>query len=73
MREALRGIHLEMQQVRSDVSTLRTDFREHVDDDKRVWHIVYRWDGAITFLQWAMGLGIPAILAALIALLVKHW
>jgi hypothetical protein len=70
---ALQGIHGEMQQMRSDLEHMRVDFTEHVNDDRAVWSMVYRWDGAIKFLKWSLGVGIPAILAALVTLLIRHW
>jgi hypothetical protein len=70
---ALQGIHGELQQMREAFEQMRGDLTEHVNDDRAVWTMVYRWDGAIKFLKWSLGVGIPAILTALVALLVRHW
>ena len=72
MQEALRGIRVEMAQIREDLGGMRSDFREHLEDDRKVWELVYRLIGGLTFLKWLLGIGIPAIVGVLIALLAKH-
>ena len=69
---ALQGIHNEMSQIREDLGGMRQDFRIHIDDDRKVWQQVDRWTGALTFFKWLLGIFLPAILAALIALIVRH-
>lgn len=71
-------------QTQESIRLLRQDLAEHRSEDKRdfeavkdaVHHldvIVARYVGGITLAAWALGVGIPAILAAMLTYMVKHW
>lgn len=59
--------------IRSTLKELRDDFKEHLEDDRAVWKQVEQWSGALGIAKWVLGLGVPAILAALVAHVVRHW
>ena len=58
-RNEFRAVRAELGLVRQDLGVLRD--------------IVKEWTGALGISKWALGLGIPAILGALITHIVRHW
>ena len=70
------------------IDELKADTRDainiHADDDRRefsdvrqrlgnVEKILAEWTGALSISKWALGLGIPAILGAVVTHVVRHW
>lgn len=69
---------------RLDLVDLREDFRTHLSQDREdfaqvraalngVEAEISRWSGAFGLAKWSLGLGVPAILGALLAHVVRHW
>jgi hypothetical protein len=71
--EAFRGVRHEVAAVRGDVLSLRRDFDVHVKDDAILREQIAKWTGALQLSAWVLGLGIPAILAALCVHVARHW
>lgn len=68
----------------TDVANIREDLRRHEDQDREDFADVRKsltaltssmseWSGALKLAKWVLGLGVPAILAALITDIVRHW
>lgn len=70
---ALEGIGRDIGGVRVEIRDMRSEFREHVEDDKKIWNEVTQWSGALRLAAWSLGLGIPSILAAVLVNLARHW
>ena len=65
------------QQVREQQRSDMLDVRTRMDDLTQAMQAIREdfsaWSGAIGMAKWALGLGIPAILGALITHVVRHW
>jgi hypothetical protein len=74
---AFKGLSAEVGQVRHDISVLRDDFSVHIIEDRRdigeIKTQVDKWYGAITLVGWILGIGVPCILGALVAHVLRHW
>ena len=73
VEQAIVGLRAEVGQARHDISEMRDDLKIHVaDDNKRIDFLtgqVREWQGSLKVVQWLSG----AILAAVVAQLVRHW
>ena len=84
VEQAFQRLSGEVGQVRHDISIQRDEFKDHIADDRRdigelrdtvsiLRSQQDKWIGSVQFVGWVLGLGVPAILAAAIAHVVKHW
>jgi FtsZ-binding cell division protein ZapB len=69
--------------TQQDIENLRNDLRDHVTNDRADFDYLRRevgamkegqagWNGGLRSILWLLGIGLPAIFAAIIALAVKH-
>lgn len=51
----------------------RDEFRLVREQGAAVTKTLSEWSGAMQLMKWSLGLGIPAILGAVLAFVVRHW
>lgn len=67
------GIRVLRQEFRIHEQNDRNDFAELRRDIAKIINDLSQWRGAMVLAKWAMGVGIPSILGAVVAHVVRHW
>ncbi len=80
----MENIHAEIESLRNDLHRHQDDDREDFkdlrlrtqglkDDISKLTSAMAEWTGALGLAKWSLGLGVPCILAAVVANVIRHW
>lgn len=67
------GIRVLREEFRTHEQNDRHDFAELRRDIATIINDLSQWRGAMVLAKWALGLGVPSILGAVITHVVRHW